>query len=224
MVELDNFQLVNDSCGHGAGDAVLRSVGPILLELVRAEDTAVRHGGEEFVIIPHDSGMEGARRMTRELRRQMARIELPRMHAPEGDRLGGDCQLPRSRQDDRGAAGGGRHGLVCGQAPRRQPGGHRLRRISGPLKIELQGWLRRPLSRQFGTLSSRAEPVWLSAHRESAVSEELNSGFGRLAGTPNSGPPAFGGILFSRKALSPPNCRLKRDPYYRSGGRFCVRQ
>jgi hypothetical protein len=48
------------------------------------------------------------------------------------------------------------------------------------LKIELQGWLRRPLSRPFGTLSSGAEPVWLSAHRESGASEELNSGLRRL--------------------------------------------
>jgi diguanylate cyclase (GGDEF)-like protein len=84
MVDLDNFKMVNDSCGHGAGDVVLRSVGKILLDVVRTEDAAVRYGGEEFVIILHDSGMEGARRVTKELRRRMARIELP----PE-------CTLPK---------------------------------------------------------------------------------------------------------------------------------
>ena len=84
MVDLDNFKMVNDSCGHGAGDVVLRSVGLILREVVRTEDAAARYGGEEFVIILHDSGMEGARRVTRELRRRMARIELP-----------SECTLPK---------------------------------------------------------------------------------------------------------------------------------
>ncbi len=84
MIDLDNFKHVNDSCGHAAGDAILRSVGRTMQKCVRAEDAAVRYGGEEFVIILHDSGMEGARRVTRELRRRMARIELP----PE-------CTLPK---------------------------------------------------------------------------------------------------------------------------------
>jgi diguanylate cyclase (GGDEF)-like protein len=77
MLDLDNFKQVNDSCGHEAGDAVLESVGGILRAVIRAEDAAVRYGGEEFVIILHDSGIPGVRRVTRELRRKMAAIELP---------------------------------------------------------------------------------------------------------------------------------------------------
>ncbi|HVD03537.1 MAG TPA: diguanylate cyclase [Candidatus Dormibacteraeota bacterium] len=77
MVDLDQFKLVNDSCGHGAGDAVLRAVGRALQEAVRAEDAAIRYGGEEFVVLLHDAGPEGATRVWRELQRRLAEIPLP---------------------------------------------------------------------------------------------------------------------------------------------------
>ncbi len=84
MIDLDKFKLVNDSCGHGAGDAVLRAVGSSLQEAVRAEDAAIRYGGEEFVVLLHDAGPTGAVRVWRELRSRLAQIPLP----PE-------CSLPR---------------------------------------------------------------------------------------------------------------------------------
>ncbi len=77
MLDLDKFKLVNDSCGHGAGDAVLREVGAAIHEVVRAEDAAVRYGGEEFVILLHETGAEGAARVWRELRKRLAEIPLP---------------------------------------------------------------------------------------------------------------------------------------------------
>lgn len=50
-LDLDFFKAVNDTLGHAAGDFVLERVGQILREQVRAEDCAVRIGGDEFVII-----------------------------------------------------------------------------------------------------------------------------------------------------------------------------
>ncbi len=77
MVDLDKFKLLNDSCGHAAGDAALRAVALELQHAVRAEDAAVRYGGEEFVLLLHNAGVEGAARVARQLRNRLARIPLP---------------------------------------------------------------------------------------------------------------------------------------------------
>ena len=51
FVDLDNFKLVNDSLGHGIGDAVLCEMANRIVDCIGAEDTASRFGGDEMVIL-----------------------------------------------------------------------------------------------------------------------------------------------------------------------------
>jgi diguanylate cyclase len=51
ILDIDHFKLFNDSHGHPAGDAVLRSVGIVLEKTARQMDLPCRYGGEEFAII-----------------------------------------------------------------------------------------------------------------------------------------------------------------------------
>ena len=51
MLDIDHFKQYNDAFGHPAGDEVLRRVGRILGENVRAHDVVARYGGEEFVVL-----------------------------------------------------------------------------------------------------------------------------------------------------------------------------
>lgn len=60
MLDLDNFKRFNDTYGHTAGDGLLAGAGDIIRSQVREEDTAVRFGGEEFLIILPGTGSAAA--------------------------------------------------------------------------------------------------------------------------------------------------------------------
>lgn len=76
MLDLDHFKLFNDNYGHDAGDYVLKTIGSLLIESMRGEDTICRLGGEEFIIILPETGMEAARTVANGLCKSINELHL----------------------------------------------------------------------------------------------------------------------------------------------------
>lgn len=68
MIDVDNFKHYNDSRGHPAGDTLLAEVGLLLRASVRSIDYAARYGGDEFLLLLHEVGPDGARRLADRIR------------------------------------------------------------------------------------------------------------------------------------------------------------
>jgi len=68
FMDLDKFKVVNDSCGHMAGDALLRAITARLSDLVRDGDTIARLGGDEFGILLEHCPRAKCERIAEELR------------------------------------------------------------------------------------------------------------------------------------------------------------
>jgi diguanylate cyclase len=71
FIDLDQFKIVNDTCGHSVGDQVLQQVSKLLNEVVRTRDTLARLGGDEFAIILEHCSTDQAHRVAQEICEKM---------------------------------------------------------------------------------------------------------------------------------------------------------
>ncbi|MBP6636935.1 MAG: sensor domain-containing diguanylate cyclase [Sulfuritalea sp.] len=77
MLDLDYFKQVNDTHGHEAGDKVLKTLADIVARSVRSSDIAVRYGGEEFLLVLTDTGVEPALMVAEKIRAEVEGTKVP---------------------------------------------------------------------------------------------------------------------------------------------------
>ena len=75
-LDLDRFKVVNDTCGHVAGDELLRQLGQVLQQKVRSNDVVARLGGDEFSVLLHNCGANDALQVANNLLRAVAEFQF----------------------------------------------------------------------------------------------------------------------------------------------------
>ena len=110
-IDVDQFKIINDTCGHSAGDALLGQVGALLKTKIRWRDTLARLGGDEFGVLLESCSLEEALRMAEQLRETDPQLQV---------RLGGahvPARLQRRRRADHRRQRG-RRGAAVGRGQR----------------------------------------------------------------------------------------------------------
>jgi len=75
-MDLDRFKAVNDTCGHVAGDELLRQLGQVLQQKVRAADIVARLGGDEFAVLLQNCGLNDALQVSQNLLKAVQQFEF----------------------------------------------------------------------------------------------------------------------------------------------------
>jgi diguanylate cyclase (GGDEF)-like protein/PAS domain S-box-containing protein len=76
MMDVDFFKVINDKYGHQAGDAVLQTLGTLLLESTRISDIACRYGGDEMLVVMPEAAREFAVARAEEWRTAFSMMEF----------------------------------------------------------------------------------------------------------------------------------------------------
>ncbi len=77
FLDLDQFKLINDTCGHLAGDQLLRQLGELLRSQVRQQDSVARMGGDEFAILLEYCSLKEAKILAHKLRHAIDAFQFP---------------------------------------------------------------------------------------------------------------------------------------------------
>ncbi|ABW28448.1 PAS domain S-box protein [Acaryochloris marina] len=70
-LDLDQFKIVNDTCGHAAGDELLQQVAELFKHTIRSTDIIARLGGDEFGLLLHQCSIERAQVIAEQLRQRL---------------------------------------------------------------------------------------------------------------------------------------------------------
>ena len=76
MIDADGFKIINDTHGHDAGDAVLRTLAKQLRHSVRTDDIVCRLGGDEFLVICPGTPLPGAMKLAETIRGAVAALRV----------------------------------------------------------------------------------------------------------------------------------------------------
>ena len=79
LIDIDYFKKINDQFGHNQGDKTLLEIASILKTEARESDYVGRWGGEEFLIICPETGLDGARTLAEKLRRTISEYPFTRI-------------------------------------------------------------------------------------------------------------------------------------------------
>ena len=74
FIDLDQFKYVNDTCGHPAGDRLIRKVADQLKSSVNDQGIVARFGGDEFSILAHGVNKQGAKKLAGKILEDMRRL------------------------------------------------------------------------------------------------------------------------------------------------------
>jgi diguanylate cyclase (GGDEF)-like protein len=72
LIDLDFFKAINDTYGHAAGDTALVQAARVITESVRGSDVVCRYGGEEFLVLAPETGVDGARALAEKIRQSFS--------------------------------------------------------------------------------------------------------------------------------------------------------
>ncbi|MBT4160525.1 MAG: GGDEF domain-containing protein [Gammaproteobacteria bacterium] len=75
-LDIDQFKAINDSLGHPMGDHVLKGVSDLLQKRIRGSDMAFRVGGEEFIVLLHNTNEDQGATFAEELRQEVEKEKL----------------------------------------------------------------------------------------------------------------------------------------------------
>jgi diguanylate cyclase (GGDEF)-like protein len=76
IIDVDHFKKVNDTYGHLAGDAVLKSISSLVASMLRPSDLVGRYGGEEFVIVARGTTVADAALLADRLREAVGKAPV----------------------------------------------------------------------------------------------------------------------------------------------------
>jgi diguanylate cyclase (GGDEF)-like protein len=150
FVDLDLFKHVNDTLGHGAGDAVLIQVARRLEQCVRESDTVARIGGDEFAIVASDvAGVDDAARLAQKTLVKLREPMRARGHAVRISASIGISVFPQDGNDPDTLLR--KSDLAMYRAKRGGRGGHqfylRSDGLEVPRRLALVGGLRHAVER-----------------------------------------------------------------------------
>lgn len=99
LLDIDSFKRINDAYGHACGDYVLTATAGVLTDTIRKQDLAARWGGEEFILLLPETGLQQAVALAERLRRTIEAMDLT--HAGHKVRISASFDVAQGATEDR---------------------------------------------------------------------------------------------------------------------------